>query len=97
MGQKKSHNLSRQTKKSRNLVGHKKIMQPLGTNKRMQPFKKNNHATYRDKTKKLWHLSGQKITQPLRTKKSRNLPGQKKIMQHLGTIFLATSQNKKNT
>ena len=61
------------TKKSRNLLGQKKITQPLGG---------KNHATSQDKKKsrnflgqkKSCNLSGQKIKKPLRQKKIRNLP-----------------------
>ena len=80
-------------------MGHKKVMQHLGTNKITQPLSNfanqimqyhgtKNHRTSR-KQKKSRNLSGQK--------KSRNLSGQKKITQPPGTQKgHATSRDKQN-
>ena len=87
LGTHKKMQLHRTTKKSGNLSGHKKIMQPLGTKNTTISFDKKNHAISEDK-KKTSNLSGQK--------KSCNLLGQKNITQPLGTKRNALSRDKKD-
>ena len=71
----KNHGTIRDKKKSRNLLGPKKITEPLGTKKNF--WNKNLSRNLSEQNKKILNLS--------RQKKSCNLSGWKKIPQPLGT------------
>ena len=96
LGTHKKMQLHRTTKKSGNLSGHKKIMQPLGTKNTTISFDKKNYAISEDKKKQATSRDKKNHATSWGKKISRNLLGQKE-MHSLGTKKMTQPLGKKIT